>query len=59
MKRKRLSQLRAISYSYSQRAKANRRAFIIEREGSLAEFEKSRYKSEYWYIRAKYGERIY
>lgn len=54
-----IAQLRAISYKNAQKAKANRKAFIIEREGGLDEFEKSRYKSEYWYIRAKYGERIY
>lgn len=53
------SQLNAISYAYSKRAKEKRRKFIIEREGNLQAFEESKYKSEFWYILHKYNTNIY
>ena len=53
------SQKLAISYAISERARKRRIAFILEKEGTLVEFAKSRYKSMFWYIYAKYGERIY
>lgn len=54
-----LSQKRAISYAISERAKKRRTAYVIEKEGNLNAFKKSKYKSLYWYILATYGERIY
>lgn len=53
------SQLNAISYAYSRQAREHRIAFLIEQEGSLKDFQKSKYKSLYWYIFAKYQKRIY
>jgi hypothetical protein len=52
-------QKRAIGYAIRARAQKRREAFIIEREGGLDSFKKSRYKSLFWYILAKYGKRIY
>lgn len=52
-------QKRAIGYAIRARQKARREAFIIEREGGLEAFKKSRYKSFFWYILAKYKTRIY
>lgn len=49
------SQLNAISYAIQKRENANREKFIIEKEGSLDNFNKSGYKSLIWYIKAKYG----
>lgn len=53
--KKNLSQLRAISYCYSQKLKSKRQSFIIDKEGGLQNFFDSPYKTEYWYIRSKYG----
>lgn len=46
-----------IAIGYAIRAKANerRKAFIIEKEGSLRSFELSKYKTLNWYIKARYG----
>lgn len=49
------NQLNAISYTIQKRKNAKREKFIIEKEGSLDEFNKSGYKSLIWYIKAKYG----
>lgn len=54
-----VSQKRAISYAISAKAKKRREAFILQREGSFEAFEKSKYKSLYWYILNRYGVRIY
>lgn len=54
-----IKQKRAIGYAIRAKAQERRTAYIIEREGDLLTFKKSRYKSMYWYILAKYGERIY
>ena len=56
---KNISQLRAIYYNYAKKRDEKRRAFIVEREGNLDGFEKSRYKNMLYYIFNKYGERIY
>lgn len=53
------SQKIAISYAIAERSKRRREAFIIEKEGSLKEFEQSKYTSMLWYILSKYGVRIY
>lgn len=53
------SQLNAISYAYSRQAREHRIAFLIEHEGSLQGYQKSKYKSLFWYILAKYQKRIY
>lgn len=52
-------QKRAIGYSIRAKTKKKREDFIIAKEGSLKEFERSKYKSLYWYILAKYNTRIY
>lgn len=49
------SQLNAISYAIQKRENARREKFLIEKEGSLEEFNKSGYKSLVWYIKSKYG----
>lgn len=49
------SQLNAISYAVQKRENDKREKFIIEREGSLENFNKSGYKSLIWYIKSKYG----
>ena len=54
-----LNQKRAISYAIAERAKKRRETFIIQNEGSLEKFTKSKYKSLFWYILANYNKRIY
>lgn len=54
-----ISQKRAISYAISERAKKRREAFIIEKEGDLEGFKKSKYSTMTWYIKSKYGVNIY
>jgi hypothetical protein len=54
-----IKQKRAISYAIADRARRRREAFLIEKEGGLSGFRKSGYKSLFWYIRARYGVRIY
>lgn len=54
-----LSQKRAISYAYSTRARERRQKFIIEKDGNLDEFRKSKYKTELGYIKKKYSWEIY
>lgn len=54
-----IAQKRAISYAITKRANERRERFIIEKEGSMDGFKKSKYKSMYWYIRGKYGNLIY
>lgn len=49
------SQLNAISYTIQKRENAKRENFIIEKEGSLDNFNKSGYKTLIGYIKAKYG----
>jgi len=51
-------QKRAISYAISKRNYERRTAFIVEHEGSLYDFEHSKYKSLLWYIRAKYHKTV-
>ena len=53
------SQLNAISYSYSKARQERQIKFIIEHEGSLEQFGKSKYKSLHWYIFNKYQQRVY
>lgn len=52
-------QKRAISYAVSAQKRKRREAFIIEKEGDLSQFEKSKYKSLYWYIWSKYEKSIH
>lgn len=52
-------QKRAIGYAIRERAQKRREAFIIEREGNLDGFKRSKYKSMLYYIANKYGIRIY
>lgn len=54
-----IAQKRAISYAISERSKKRREQYIIEKEGDLKAFEKSKYKSMFWYIFTKYNERIH
>lgn len=49
------SQLNAISYAIQKRENVRREKFLIEKEGSLDEFNKSGYKTLVWYIKSKYG----
>ena len=51
-------QKRAISYAVSAQKNKRREAFIIEKEGDLSQFKKSKYKSLYWYIWSKYEKKI-
>ena len=53
------SQKRAIWYAIQKKREERRESFIIEKEGSLEGFRKSRYKTMYRYIIANYGVRIY
>lgn len=53
-----IRQKRAISYAVAERARKRREAYIMEREGSLEGFKRSKYKSLHWYIVARYGERV-
>lgn len=57
--KKNISQLRAIYYTYAKKRDEKRSAFIIEREGNLNGFEKSKYKNMLYYINNKYGVKIY
>lgn len=54
-----ISQKRAIWYAEQKKREERRAAFILEKEGSLKGFEKSKYKTMYWYIFATYNARIY
>lgn len=54
-----IRQKRAIWYAQQKKREERRRAFLLEKEGSLKGFEKSKYKSLYWYIFANYKKRIY
>lgn len=54
-----IAQKRAISYAITAKANERRERFIIEKDGSMDGFKKSKYKSMYWYIRGKYGLCVY
>ena len=53
------SQKLAISYAIRKKNLKKAEQFIIEKEGNLNEFKKSKYKSMFYYILNKYGVRIY
>lgn len=50
--KEKISQLRAISYAYHKRDEERHRALILERDGSLEPFEKSKYKTMLGYIKS-------
>lgn len=54
-----ISQLNAISYSFSRARQERRIKFIVVHEGNLEQFYKSKYKSLFWYICHNYQQRIY
>lgn len=54
-----ISQKRAIWYAQQKKREGRRRAFLLEKEGTLKGFEKSKYKTLYGYIFANYNKRIY
>lgn len=54
-----IRQKRAIWYAQQRKREERGAAFLLEKEGTLKGFEKSKYKTMYRYILANYNKRIH